>query len=140
MARDLTRGLLHRHEVRLAVGSRRCPHADEHDLRLSQGTRRIDRERQSSGRCLGVHGFFEPSFVERTDPPSEELDLLGVDVRSDDVVPDAGEGHAGDQSHMAGSDHGDLQGDPSICGELRWTQERGRPARAVRCLRASTYP
>ena len=140
VAGDLTRGLLHRHEVRLAVGARGCPHADEYDLRIREGTRRIDREPQSTGRGLGVHRLFEPSFIERADPPSEEVDLLGVDVRSDDVVPDTGEGHAGDQSHVPGSDHGDLQGDPSICGELRLTQELGRPARAVRCLRPSTYP
>jgi hypothetical protein len=49
VAGDLTRRLLHRHEVRLAVGARRCAHADEHDLRFREGARRIEGEGQSTG-------------------------------------------------------------------------------------------
>src|SRR5256885_1618583 len=83
---------------------------------------------------------FEPGLIERADAARQEIDLLAIHVRPDDVVPDAGEGHACDQPHVPGSDHGDLQDGSSLRHQTRWTEKRGRPARAVRCLRPSTYP
>ena len=48
VARDLTGGLLHREEVRIAVGASGCADADEHDLGVTESVGGDRAEGQSS--------------------------------------------------------------------------------------------
>lgn len=61
----------------------------------------------SRGRCLDppsahASGLLEPGLVEGGDPPSEQIDLLVVDIDADGVVAHRCKGEAGHENHMPG--------------------------------------
>jgi hypothetical protein len=96
--------VLHRDEVRLAVGARRGAHTDEHDVGIADRLGRVAREGQTTRSELLGQKLLHTRLVEGRPTGSEALDLGSVGVGADHVVADRRHGDAGDQTDMARSD------------------------------------
>ena len=101
--------------------------ADEVDRGVVGGDRMVGGEAQSPGVEVAAEDVGEPGFEERDVTGLQAIDLLGVDVDTDDVVPEFG--HAGRvrRAEIAATDHRELHG----CNDYPGGPAANQPSRCV---------
>ena len=82
-------------------------HADEDHLGVGVGLGLVGGEVQAAGLVVALDQLVEARLVDRADAVLELLDLLGVHVEAGHLVADVRKAGAGDESDVAGADHGD---------------------------------
>ena len=103
---------------------------DEYSLRPINGCRQIGGEAQPAGCHVPGHQRVEAGFVDRHFAPVQRLDLAGVLVDADHVMPEIRETDARDKAHIARSDHRDAhcRGSLRHCGCRAFWGEGGPDA------------
>jgi hypothetical protein len=95
----------HLFEIGAAVGQGRCPDGDEDHVGFGDGFLEIGHEMEPSAPDVARDDMIESRLVDRNLPFLEPVDAPGVDIDAEHVVAEVRQARAGNQAHIAGTDH-----------------------------------
>ena len=111
MAADGPGHVQHVLQVGRAVFAWRRADRDEHDVAVLDGLPEIGGEAEATRGGIARHERREPGLVDRQRAALQALDLGGVAIGADDVVPRLGQARAGHEPDIAGADQRDSHQD-----------------------------
>src|SRR5918998_6593234 len=86
MSSDRRRGGPHLTQIGLAVGKRRRPRAEKHDVAAGYAVGVIRREAEAARVEIATQHLWQPDLVDRTITAIEALDTGRVDIQPDDLM------------------------------------------------------